>query len=88
MAEVISRKARRGVIHTPAAPSLEMRDVSVAYASGINNVTTARGGRDALAQVSCRVAVGERIAIVGPNGAGKSTLLKLIVGTLKPTQGR
>ncbi|MCA9991123.1 MAG: metal ABC transporter ATP-binding protein [Anaerolineales bacterium] len=87
MAEVISRKARRGVIHTPAAPSLEMRDVSVAYASGINNVTTARGGQDALAQVSCRVAVGERIAIVGPNGAGKSTLLKLIVGTLKPTQG-
>lgn len=30
----------------------------------------------------------DRIALVGTNGAGKSTLLKLLMGILKPTEGR
>ncbi len=31
---------------------------------------------------------GEKIGIIGPNGAGKTTLLKLLLGELKPTEGR
>jgi ABC transport system ATP-binding/permease protein len=31
---------------------------------------------------------GDKVGIIGPNGSGKSTLLKLLVGDLKPQQGR
>ncbi|MFL5778992.1 MAG: ABC transporter ATP-binding protein, partial [Chloroflexota bacterium] len=31
---------------------------------------------------------GERIALIGPNGSGKSTLGRLLVGLLRPRQGR
>ena len=31
---------------------------------------------------------GEKIALIGSNGAGKSTLMKLMVGLLKPSDGR
>lgn len=31
---------------------------------------------------------GEKIALIGSNGAGKSTLMKLMVGLLKPSEGR
>lgn len=37
---------------------------------------------------SARVAKGSVFAILGPNGRGKTTLLKLLLGALKPVQGR
>jgi ATP-binding cassette subfamily B protein len=42
----------------------------------------------ALRNFSLHVAAGETIAIVGPSGAGKSTLLNLIIGFIRPTEGR
>jgi ATP-binding cassette subfamily F protein uup len=37
---------------------------------------------------SCLIMRGDRVGVVGPSGAGKSTLLGLLLGRLKPHQGR
>lgn len=55
----------------------------------LTNIEKIREDRThALQQISFTAQHGERIAVVGPNGAGKSTLFKLIVGSLKPTEGQ
>jgi len=48
----------------------------------------AYGGREAVRGVNLSVLPGTVLALMGRNGAGKTTLLKLLVGLLKPTQGR
>jgi len=42
----------------------------------------------ALAEVSLQVSHGEFLAILGPNGSGKSTMCKLMMGLLRPQNGR
>ncbi len=88
MAELVRHITHRGVAHNLETPTLELREVSVAYAAGAHGVTTNRSSQFALQNVTFQVESGERIAVVGPNGAGKSTLFKLVVGTLQPSQGQ
>ncbi len=45
-------------------------------------------GVAAVADVSLRVAPGDRFGIIGPNGAGKTTLFNLLSGELRPSSGR
>lgn len=45
-------------------------------------------GRRALDGVSLTLAPGETVALVGPSGAGKSTLIHLVLGFVKPSEGR
>ncbi|MFA5263936.1 MAG: ATP-binding cassette domain-containing protein, partial [Opitutaceae bacterium] len=47
-------------------------------------------GTDASAinDFSLDVSPGETVALVGPSGAGKSTVLNLVIGFIRPTQGR
>lgn len=47
-----------------------------------------RGGRRAVDNVSLEVKPGEIFGFLGPNGAGKTTTIKMIVGLLRPDQGR
>lgn len=44
--------------------------------------------RDALQDIHLTIAAGETIAFVGSSGSGKSTLLNLVLGFLRPTEGR
>lgn len=44
-------------------------------------------GRPLLSDVSFRVGLGERVALIGANGAGKSTLLRIITKELVPDAG-
>ena len=41
-----------------------------------------------LRDVSFRVEIGEKVALVGPTGAGKTTILKLLSRLYEPTRGR
>ncbi|WP_189984965.1 thiol reductant ABC exporter subunit CydD [Streptomyces capoamus] len=53
-------------------------------------VTVRYPGRatDAVTGVSFTVGPGETVALVGPSGAGKSTLLGVLLGFVRPTEGR
>ena len=42
---------------------------------------------DALRDVSCNVAAGDRIAVTGPSGSGKSTLLNVMAGIEPSSRG-
>ena len=65
----------------PAADKIGVifQSVDLAYESG---------SRSALKQVSITLHPGEHAALVGASGAGKSSVLKLIMGFIKPDQGR
>jgi len=42
----------------------------------------------AVSGLSLEVGAGEVFALLGPNGSGKSTTMKVLLGLLRPTQGR
>jgi len=54
----------------------------------INNLTFSYDTVPVLEDVNLKVKHGEFATIVGPNGGGKTTLLRLLLGILKPVQGK
>lgn len=54
----------------------------------VSQVTVIFAGRAVLDDVTLKVDVGERLALLGPSGAGKTTLLRVIVGAVRPDRGQ
>jgi heme exporter protein A len=53
-----------------------------------NRLACIRGGRTLFSGLSFAVESGEALLLLGPNGAGKTTLIRMIVGLLRPDEGR
>jgi ATP-binding cassette subfamily B protein len=71
-------RQRAGAVDLPASGDVELDHVTFSYVAGAAPV---------LRDVSLRVPVGERLALVGPTGAGKSTLAKLVARFYDPAAG-
>ncbi|MFJ2963761.1 thiol reductant ABC exporter subunit CydD [Streptomyces collinus] len=76
------------VVETPAPAS-----GSTAVPEGalsFEGVTVRYPGRsaDAVSDMTFSVELGETVALVGPSGAGKSTLLSVLLGFVRPDEGR
>lgn len=54
----------------------------------IQNITKKYGAFIALSDISFSIPQGEVFGLLGANGSGKSTLNKIMVGLLRPTQGK
>ena len=54
----------------------------------VDNVSKRFGRITALQGFSATLSPGEIVGLLGPNGAGKSTLMRLLVGLVRPTEGR
>lgn len=60
-------------------PSIELRQVSFRYSDGDPWV---------FKDCNLKIEVGDSVAIVGSSGCGKTTLVKIILGLLRPTEGK
>ena len=58
------------------------------YAVDVDNVAFSYDSEPVLENASLKVAVGDFVGLFGPNGGGKTTLIKLMLGLLRPQQGR
>jgi putative ABC transport system ATP-binding protein len=67
-------------METPAAPIVEIRNLSKSYRRGDQRVPV-------LEEISFDIADGEFLALMGPSGSGKTTLLNLIAGIDRPDGG-
>lgn len=54
----------------------------------IDNISVLQDGKTLLNGVSFDIESREIVTLIGPNGAGKTTLVNVILGLLKPTEGR
>lgn len=52
------------------------------------NLSYSYGDTPIIKNFSTLITRGDRIGIIGPNGVGKSTLIKLMLGELKPDEGK
>jgi ABC-2 type transport system ATP-binding protein len=66
------------------APVVQTYNLAKTYRTGfwLNQTVTPLKG------VELTVQTGETFGLLGPNGAGKTTLLKILLGILRPSQGR
>ncbi len=54
----------------------------------LEHVSHGYDGRPLIRDLSVTILRGDKLGLIGPNGCGKTTLIRLILGELKPDQGR
>ena len=77
MSSLVTPAPRAEVPARPRPPALSFQAVTHRY-----------GDRTALDQLDLEVTQGEVLALLGPNGAGKSTTISVLLGLVRPQQGR
>lgn len=77
--------AKSDPLHWPRRASTRKDATPVLTAEG---VAASRGGRRLFSGVSLTVHPGEITGITGPSGCGKSTLGDILIGLMKPDEGR
>ena len=60
----------------------------MSFAVEIDNLTFAYDQEPVLENASLKISPGAFVGLFGPNGGGKTTLVKLMLGLLRPQQGR
>lgn len=65
-----------------------MTDVQDQACLVAERITAGYQRQEVLREVSLTVRRGETVGLVGESGSGKSTLARVLVGTLRPTEGR
>ena len=65
-----------------------MVELSAEQLLGVEGISLAFGGTQAIRDVSFDVRQGELFAVIGPNGAGKTSIFNCISGVYRPQQGR
>ena len=81
---ITSAESSHRSLTTDTQPVVEIFNLQKSYRTGFwlhKRITP-------LKQCSLRVMPGETFGLLGPNGAGKTTLLKILLGIVRPTQGR
>ena len=53
-----------------------------------NHISKSYGKKKILGDIHLHLADGELVCILGVSGVGKTTLLRMLMGELKPTEGR
>src|SRR3984957_21203747 len=80
---------------TSPQPSLQKSTAASPAATAINealltteHLAKAYRGRRVVDGVSVKVGAGEIVGLLGPNGAGKTTTFNMVVGVVKPDEGK
>jgi zinc transport system ATP-binding protein len=60
----------------------------MAFLFEMQNLSACYGENKVLQDINFKVGENDFIGVIGPNGGGKTTLLKIILGLLKPSQGK
>jgi ATP-binding cassette subfamily B protein len=76
-----------GVLNAPPAPPRGTVPADLRGEITLSHVTLRFADKEALKDVTLRVAAGSRTAIIGPTAAGKTQLLYLLTGLIAPASG-
>ncbi len=80
--------AQRRTQQGKAKISLDSADSSGRIVAEVRKASFAYDDKQIVKEFSTKILRGDKIGIIGANGSGKSTLIKLLLGELKPTEGK